>query len=413
MLGKKSMTLISHCVCHDNNSLLSNILLPAPLLLTMNNMDEDGINILPDALPVDDSLLEELGVGYEDFLEYCEAFDEEWLLQQISSSGLGFDQNFIDNYAYEEVHRSAVYQRKAHKRAFGDNPNDKLIKRRELVKKYKTQKLSIRITIDGGEIDCNLGVLASQSDLVLALKRHNDTMKCCSDTVALHLDAFDSVAVRNFLDLVWNFERSEAARHFTDSWEDKIDFGLRMLHSNMKTYDQSSDEDQYPLVDITRIAHYLQCMDILEACVRMLGSHISTENCLSLYRLADELHLEWLSEMSLKYMLTTVVDLRSQDIWNDLGMELQNHIVSVKGILKGQGKLTLYFSSFAEYIAIFAERVEYHREQLAEAKLQQKLHAERIEEEQQLGNEPQGHQSFTTHDLGPAWHYAQSKIEVH
>jgi len=118
---------------------------------------------------------------------------------------------------------------------------------------------------------------------------------------------------------------------------------------------------------------------------------INTSNCLSLCQLADQLSLPVLFERSLAHMMETIGDLERAETWDDLTPELRDRIATIKTAIESSvnSQSRLYFGSLEEYIAIFAERVQYFKERLAEAKEQQ--------EEATQGT--------------PAWLDAQTKIE--
>lgn len=148
------------------------------------------------------------------------------------------------------------------------------------------------------------------------------------------------------------------------------------------------------IVDCCRIAHYLLCEDVLQKTTGILMASIDTANCLSICQLADELNLPVLFERSLSHMMQTVGDLEDNDaVMDHLTPELRDRIAAIKAAIESSVHNTsgsrLYFSSLHEYIAIFAERVQYYRERLAEAREQQ-LH--------------------TQHGT-PGWIDAQSKID--
>ena len=66
--------------------------------------------------------------------------------------------------------------------------------------------------------------------------------------------------------------------------------------------EEEDDDDEY-LVDCCRLAHYLQCEELLERIVQILIESINSDNCLSLLSLADQLNLPNLFESSLNHIL--------------------------------------------------------------------------------------------------------------
>ena len=164
------------------------------------------------------------------------------------------------------------------------------------------------------------------------------------------------------------------------------------------------------MIDCCRLAHYLQCTPVLDAIVRLcLIPSVDTANCLSLVQLADSLELTNLMEASLSHMMQSLTNLEQHQVWDDLSPELKDRIETIRMLLTqshprhagsgaGGSKLSkLYFTSFQEYLAIFAEQVEYYRERLHDAKMDQ----ERYVEESIRGS------------VGHGWKYAQEKIDIH
>jgi hypothetical protein len=149
------------------------------------------------------------------------------------------------------------------------------------------------------------------------------------------------------------------------------------------------------------LAHYLQCTELLDCLVhKILIRSVDSANCMSLAQLADQLHLPALLEASLNHMMRSLGCLEEHEIWGDLTPELQERIRVIQQLLqssvnqsRGGQRQKLYFSSFTEYLAMFAEQVDYYLERLTEAKLQQ--------------DQKQQEQRHTT----PAWEYAQTKID--
>jgi hypothetical protein len=129
------------------------------------------------------------------------------------------------------------------------------------------------------------------------------------------------------------------------------------------------------IVECCLIAHYVQNERVLNACVDILIESVDTHNCMSLCQLADQLQLPRLFERSLGHMMQSFQKIEEQDeLWNDLSSELRDRIVMIKEAIQtsihSRG-CRLYFGSLTEYLAIFAENVQYYRERLEEAKERQ------------------------------------------
>lgn len=133
-------------------------------------------------------------------------------------------------------------------------------------------------------------------------------------------------------------------------------------------------DPQY-IVDCCRMAHYLQNQSMLSDIVQILLESVDTANCYSLCQLADELNLPVLFERSLSHMMDRIADLQQEEASEYLTPELRDRINSIKGAIQTSihCQSRLYFGSLDEYLAIFAERVQYYKERLAEAKEQQML----------------------------------------
>ena len=137
------------------------------------------------------------------------------------------------------------------------------------------------------------------------------------------------------------------------------------------------------IVDACQISHYLQATSVLDTTVEILKEKVDTGNCLSLCYLADKLNIPSLYERSVEHLMNTIGTLtpdgsRSNDeedgsCWDDLTPELQQRILAIKQAVQSSmhgssNRQKLYFSSLNEYIAIFAERCQYYKERLAQAK---------------------------------------------
>jgi hypothetical protein len=92
--------------------------------------------------------------------------------------------------------------------------------------------------------------------------------------------------------------------------------------------------------------------------------------------------------------------LEDHEIWGDLTPELQANITAIKSLLQSSNRRQIFFSSFTEYLAMFAEQVDYYRERLTEAKLQQDQHAAACHDDYS-----------TTCSSSRGWGYAQEKID--
>jgi hypothetical protein len=126
----------------------------------------------------------------------------------------------------------------------------------------------------------------------------------------------------------------------------------------------------------------------------LLCESVETDNCLSLLELAEQLRLPRLWERSLKQVLRAMDEFSSAEDSNGNSAcalpsdhftpELKNRVSAIQSAIRSSIHLgsvcaggapsapstRLFFSSIEEYIAIFAERVQYYQERLAAAKEQ-------------------------------------------
>jgi len=209
-----------------------------------------------------------------------------------------------------------------------------------------------------------------------------------SNCMHLSLESFPIASVKAFLHLVLLDSKSNNTNN--DENENK-----ESVESDSKQQQQEASRDyltEDTVVDCCQIAHYLQNDTILNQSVEILLQSVDKGNCASLCQLADQLSLPTLFEKSLSKMMDTLQDLESTDAWKELTPELQERVMNIQSAIQSSVHSVdsrLYFSSLDEYIAIFAERVQYYKERLAEA------------------NEDQQREIPGTKN----WKYAQAKIE--
>jgi hypothetical protein len=150
------------------------------------------------------------------------------------------------------------------------------------------------------------------------------------------------------------------------------------------------------IVECLRLAHYLQCRVILNTLTTILESSIDSRNCMAICSLADSLNLKSLFEASINYVIerldafqgttTTggVVDTETitsdtngdddTEVWSSLPHELRSRIMTMRNVMRssviGRGSKVsgLFFSSGAEFLAIFRETIREQNERLQEAK---------------------------------------------
>jgi hypothetical protein len=143
-----------------------------------------------------------------------------------------------------------------------------------------------------------------------------------------------------------------------------------MVLGDMNSEEVSAD----CVVDCCEIARFMQCPTVLDQMVEILTRSIDNANCMSLCQLADRLDLPRLFEQSMAKAMDSLGDLQYLEVWNDFNPELKSRIVTMESLMKSSilnNGSRLFFASLDEYLAIFAENVQYYRERLEEAKERQ------------------------------------------
>lgn len=261
---------------------------------------------------------------------------------------------------FEEQSR---YQESIHEAIFSEGEaQERLVreKRQQLIDSWSDVRIEVA-TASCIIPEIPLKPLAESCDTVFALGSSWNHFASSNDNRQLSLEHFDSQSVREFLGLVMGNKRME---------EIPAD----------------------AVVDCCQIAHYLQNSTILEETVEILTHSIDTDNCMPICQLADNLNLPNLFETSLSYMMKSLGDMENNDAWEDLSGELKEQIGFIQKAIQSSihsQRSRLYFSSLDEYLAIFAETVQYNQERLAEAK--------------------ESHSQTTSR--GNAWTDTQTKIE--
>jgi hypothetical protein len=270
---------------------------------------------------------------------------EEWLrnnaLRDSSESQQRSELN--RNEESNQFQEQLQYQQEVHKAIFSDREAQERQKQAEKQKQIDSwSNVHIHVvTADCIIPDVSLKPMAKSCDVVFALASSRDLF-ASKETMQLSLERFQEVSVREFVSLV---------------------VGAKKLH------DIAADA----VVDCCQIAHYLQNAAIVDCTVDILLQSIDTANCMSLCQLADQLELPTLFERSLSFMMNSLGDLEANGAWDDLTVELKERIGSIQSAIQSSihsQHSRLYFSSLHEYLAIFAETVQYNQERLAEAKEQ-------------------------------------------
>jgi len=276
------------------------------------------------------------------------------------------------NLAIEEQARLDAeenYTRRIHQQVFGatiQQEEQKERERRQFLATLEGWTIDLHTADDGIVAGLPLRRLAEHCDTLYTLAetwenfshQENNPQQQRQQRMSFSLDIYPRASVCEFVSALLVEDGEEEAKTNTRS---------------------AAVQDISPsaLVDCCLMAHYLCADRMLKDITDVLVQSIDTSNCLSLCRLADQLNLPVLFERSLAHMMQTIGDLESTDTWEDLTPELRDRIAAIKSAIESSvndSQSRVYFSSLDEYLAIFAERVQYFRERLAEAKEQQQQH---------------------------------------
>jgi hypothetical protein len=276
---------------------------------------------------------------------------ETWLL----FNGLRYDDDnnsAIDLNRQEEIARFREherYQQSIHEAAFQDSMEREKEKHAFL---DTLQDISMDIlTSDGVVENVSLRKLAERCEAILAFASSYDKFQKQPERVQFDLKHFPKQAVQEFVDVA--ISKKEAREIGTES-----------------------------IIHCCQLAHYLLALEVLQEITDILIKSIDTNNCLSICHLADELHLDELFERSLGHMMDTMGNIQEDEqTWDELTPELRDRIAAIKMAIESSinsssraarnSSRRLYFASLDEYLSIFAERVQYFKERLVEAKEQQ------------------------------------------
>ena len=292
----------------------------------------------------------------------------EWLRRY----GLNGEPHYgADSYANQQEAKQRVkaqddYQAQIHARLFEEQTQAER-QRQERLKEWSNQKVQIMAS-SGPPIECNLRHFATYSDTIFTMAESRPHFESdASSLLALSLSDHSRDAVLHFLELL----KAPSA-----------------FRKNLKDHGVRPDEEH--IVECCHIANYLQCNSLLDdVLVPILIHSVDSANCLSLCQLADQLNIPPLLEASVNHMMRSLGCVEEHEVWGDLTPELQGRIHAIRQILQSSNRRKLFFSSFEEYLALFAEQVDYYRERLDDAVHQQSLHSKQSR----------------------GWEYAQSKID--
>ena len=306
--------------------------------------------------------------------------EEDWFRHNgLYSPFYGAESQTNQLEARQRFEEQKQYQTQVHEKIFRDKDVMADEARSNRMEEWKGDKILIvteRSTSEDESTNNNpllldLVSVARHSDMIYTLadsRQYFEANQTKTDTLKLTLEPYSNHTVKNFFGMLLD-----------ESGDDNI----------------YSRDDGECLVNCCRLAHYLQCNTFLENIIDILVESVNSENCLSLLALADELTLPRLLESSLSYILEALphksMDSQEEkDIWHELHPELRHQVESMRTLLQTKNTCKLFFNSLPEYLALFSEQVQYYKERLHEARLQQ------------------AHRNPSS----PAWQYAQEKIDL-
>jgi hypothetical protein len=212
--------------------------------------------------------------------------EEEWLRRNglMEEPHLGDASEYNQSEARRRVQEQFNYQKKVHNRLFEkENQEDQSLQqdRQNRLNDWKEETISL-VTADMRDdpLSVNLAMLASHSDTIFTMAESRAHYGSSSLSVAL--PDYSSEAVQAFLDMLpeTNLSAEQSTIH----------------------YDH--------IMDACRLAHYLQCNELLEKIVKIVIAEIDSANCLSLCQLADQLALPSLMEANLSFIMVVYLNSR-------------------------------------------------------------------------------------------------------
>merc|ERR1740124_291304 len=143
---------------------------------------------------------------------------------------------------------------------------------------------------------------------------------------------------------------------------------LSLVEDSQKLQDLSSEN----IIEVCRIAHYLQCTILYNDIVAIIKESIDVDNCASICNLADQLNDPSLLICSMPFVTKRLKEIQKHDAWGDFSPSLQNHVITLRNAFesriasKGQKSKALYTSSY-EFLALLSDHLFEQRERLKEA----------------------------------------------
>ena len=217
-----------------------------------------------------------------------------------------------------------------------------------------------------------------------------------SAIMEMSLVEFDSAAVISFMDVLSSLHHNQQQkkesgtrkRRMDEVDEDTNKYIISLIHEG-----KISDNH---IVECVKLAHYLQCLLILDALTSILQQSIDSRNCMAICSLSDALNLKSLFEASVNYVIERLDAFQGtvsldgdqgegdtkdtdgqydtiEETFASLPYELRSRVLTMRNVMRssviGRGSKVsgLFFSSGTEFLAIFRETIRDQKERLKDA----------------------------------------------
>ena len=217
-----------------------------------------------------------------------------------------------------------------------------------------------------------------------------------SPIMEMSLVEFDSAAVISFMDVLSSLHHNQQQkkesgtrkRRMDEVDEDTNKYIISIIHEG-----KISDNH---IVECVKLAHYLQCLLILDALSSILQQSIDSRNCMAICSLSDALNLKSLFEASVNYVIERLDAFQGtvsldgdegegdakdtdgqydtiEETFASLPYELRSRVLTMRNVMRssviGRGSKVsgLFFSSGTEFLAIFRETIRDQKERLKDA----------------------------------------------
>ena len=242
----------------------------------------------------------------------------------------------------------------------------------------------------GVHVDHSTNTTISASEEIKEAKEED------SPIMEMSLVEFDSAAVISFMDVLLSLHHNQQQkkesgtrkRRMDEVDEDTNKYIISLIHEG-----KISDNH---IVECVKLAHYLQCLLILDALTSILQQSIDSRNCMAICSLSDALNLKALFEASVNYVIERLDAFQGtvsldgdegegdakdtdgqfdtiEETFASLPYELRSRVLTMRNVMRssviGRGSKVsgLFFSSGTEFLAIFRETIRDQKERLKDA----------------------------------------------